>query len=550
MAVLNGNEVLTSKKYTQVYQATHMGENTLPYMYRSFISFTFGGKKIEDFNLIATIANNSLDRRGYASFEDIVTSYDNLNGQQYWNTHYKVNEMNFILATDGINQRDLDAFLMWFRAGETKELILAEHPNRAILARVKDVPQLNLLPFEEKVSFKVNTETYLTSTTLYKGEIILNLVMDQPYWYSLTNILGKRNGDHYENVWDDITVNPPKEINIFASQDALKILYEDGIPLGTMIQDNMLLGNKAFAQVEDNIASKIWDPNYRDDGGNSIANIDNVEGGGACINGDGYIGMTAGAIIDANSKGIQTLYKGSDAFFYYSGTAPSPTIISFTFTPQVDNVTGYITVPANTYALEEESNKPYNTFIVASVNQQELCFTTPNLYTSYNKVNNIFSTYVNENASVTWEGIREMIRTEVRHPYVRAWANHAIDVVSNGAKLPEDEDLSSIKNEMIKFLQNTNNSIEPATFIFNSETGEAKGIFKYHTDENKLSTMEENVGDMLRSNYITIRDRNYPNEDGAIVGWTVAHKEYSHKISHNVAVPLSDISILYKNMYL
>jgi len=49
-------------------------------MNRSFISFTFGGKKIEDFDLIATTVNNSLNREGFASFNDATTTYDVLNG--------------------------------------------------------------------------------------------------------------------------------------------------------------------------------------------------------------------------------------------------------------------------------------------------------------------------------------------------------------------------------------------------------------------------------------------------------------------------------------
>jgi len=60
-------------------------------MERSFISFTYGGKKIEDFDLISTISGSRLDRAGYASFNDIVTSYDILDGQHYWSTHYKTN---------------------------------------------------------------------------------------------------------------------------------------------------------------------------------------------------------------------------------------------------------------------------------------------------------------------------------------------------------------------------------------------------------------------------------------------------------------------------
>jgi len=72
-------------------------------MNRSFISFTYGGKYIEDFNLIATINNNRLDRIGYSPFNDITTSYENLDGQYYWGTHYNPNQMEFTLSTDGID---------------------------------------------------------------------------------------------------------------------------------------------------------------------------------------------------------------------------------------------------------------------------------------------------------------------------------------------------------------------------------------------------------------------------------------------------------------
>jgi len=74
-------------------------------MNRSFISFTYGGKKIEDFDLIATISGDRLDRKGYADFNDTVTTYDNLDGQHYWATHYKTNQLDLTLSTDGIDQK-------------------------------------------------------------------------------------------------------------------------------------------------------------------------------------------------------------------------------------------------------------------------------------------------------------------------------------------------------------------------------------------------------------------------------------------------------------
>jgi len=49
-----------TKKYSQVFLATHEGESSLPFMKKSFISFSFGGKKIEDFNLIAVSNGNYL----------------------------------------------------------------------------------------------------------------------------------------------------------------------------------------------------------------------------------------------------------------------------------------------------------------------------------------------------------------------------------------------------------------------------------------------------------------------------------------------------------
>jgi hypothetical protein len=52
-----------------VYKATHDGAgNRLPYMNRSFISFSYGGRYIEDFNFVATISNNAMTGKIYADF--------------------------------------------------------------------------------------------------------------------------------------------------------------------------------------------------------------------------------------------------------------------------------------------------------------------------------------------------------------------------------------------------------------------------------------------------------------------------------------------------
>jgi len=59
-------------------------------------------------------------------------------------------------VSDDLDQRQLDRFLHWFRGGITRELVLAEHPNRAIMARISAPPQLdNLIPFEKKIQVQV-----------------------------------------------------------------------------------------------------------------------------------------------------------------------------------------------------------------------------------------------------------------------------------------------------------------------------------------------------------------------------------------------------------
>ena len=573
----------------QVYEATHDGEgSSLPYMNRSFISFTFGGKKIESFDLIATFSSNRLNRNGSAEFEDRVSTYDILNGQQYWATHYRANELEFQLSTDGIDQKKLEDFLQWFRAGDTRELILAEHPNRGILARVAQAPQLNLLPFEHNITFKIAGNDYKTKTTLYKGDISIKFVMDEPHWYALDNILGiKKDGSNvYVDEWIDADGHP---VNIFASQDALKILYEDGIPLGSIIQKDMLLGNGALATVEGHEYMRIWD--IADDELHPIIWTDGVpSGSGARIAGevtaemkeadnDGkiksaigtYIGKIAGAIINGAGEGILALptYDEDHALetcghFYYSGTAPAPTIIRFTMTPTI-NEDGYIISPRNKHTRDNDENEvEYDTITIESENKQELQFTTPNIYTSFNKVIEIFD--VDINGVNSWEKVRERIREEVRHAPTREWAMKVLDDAQSSSEndAVATATKSDLNTNMAYFLEDNSGVIQSVTFTFNSETGKATGTFNYRTvsdnspqgnfasyEAASLTTeKEEDVGDMLRSNYIILRDRNMPTDQGYIKEWEVDHKLQSHRIYHNISNEISKVSIWYKNMYL
>ena len=530
-----GSQNITSAiKHSQVYDATHWGDgNRLPFMNRSFISFTYGGRYIEDFNLIATITGDRMDRSGSAPFADTITTYENLDGQFYWATHYQANKMNLVLSTDGIDQKTLDDFLYWFRGGVTRELILSEHPNRAIQARVATTPGLKLLPFEQDVILRIADDTLNTKTTLFKGDITLSFIMDEPYWYSLKNILGKQKNNEYVAVWDDIN---GQEVEIYRSYDALKILYEDGIPLTSMFDTDMLVGNKMYVSAGIKDISRIWDE------GTSVgARIESADAVAPFL-----MGIISGSTVTMDAGGISTLASGEYAYLYYAGTAPSPTEITFTLTPLM-NDNGYIVLPKN---ISTNQSTPYNKIVIESLHKQELRFTTPNIFTSYNKTIEIFRNKINN--LYTWEEVRAAVREEVRHPTVRAYA---VTVVEGLKSQTIDSSLIStaVNNMKLMFCNDNSSGMFDAIFTFNSKTGSASGTFQYRaTSTATFKTVTEDVGDMIKSNYIYLQDRNYP-KDGKITGWKSRNdetKQYSHRIYHDVSSGLKSLEIVFKNMYL
>ena len=65
---------------------------------------------------------------------------------------------------------------------------------------------------------------------------------------------------------------------------------------------------------------------------------------------------------------------------------------------------------------------------------------------------------------------------------------------------------------------------------------------------NSISTAQEDVGDMVKSDYLIIKDRNHPDETGHIVAWNATNdftKTYSHKIEHSVRNGIYNLFIKY-----
>lgn len=558
MGILIGNEVLSSgPKHTQTFLATHDGEgNRLPYMNRSFISFSYGGKPIEDFNLIVTF-NDRLEKNAYADFEDTTSEYETLDGQYYWGTHFKANQLNFTLSTDGMTQQNLDDFKRYFIPGVERELILAEHPNRAIMARVSAAPSMSFLPFEELVTVR-NTQI---STTLYKGSITLTFTMDDPFWYGRLNYIPEyidRDSFEEKNEQDGVATQTDK--------DFLKIYLEDGVPFKEQLENSNV---KSFLN------------------NNQIV-----------INGE------IKALSNSNGVDVDSSHP---AYLFYTGSAPSKPIIQFDMVPLVagandtrqifstdhsnlymDNSGTYYTDDPNkiqvrngvlessvenqaidvntgniiTATMVNESGEQSDNipFILSPVNQVSLAsnnnkysyiriqdpnnedsyfyFTTPGIWTGYNKAISLIS---NSDKTDSLLELKEHMRDEIKEYYSRAWALKVVDDLRMSRGVEVVGEKSELFNEMKKFL----NGSSSATFTFDTATGEATGEFSCLdalTGKVVTTRIKENVGDMVKSPYLIIREKSKIELNDTINSSTC------YKITSNES--LTNFKIYYKNMYL
>lgn len=498
---LIGNEVWSDEvRRGQVYQATHDGEgNRLPFMNRSFMSFSYGGKYIEDFNLIATLGDR-LSKNVYAEFEDSTSDYDTMDGQYYWGTHMNTNTLEFTLSTDYITQVDLDNFKRWFRPGVERELILAEHPNRAIMARVSAPPAISMIPYGEAANIIIEETNYETMTTIYRGDITLSFVMDEPFWYGKLNYMPASINEKMEIV----DANSEGAINTKDNKDCLKIILEDGIPYQTSVNTKTFLGGE-FRVVDvpvvgppDEIAAKV---NFAILGGRSI---------------------TSG--IDIFSSGTD------DSYLFYSGTAKSYPTISFDIEPISSSY--YIISPLNKLSSDNEYSNitltyPNDEFSIFS-------FTTPSIWTAYNYVIKLIKEFEGQDVLK----FKELIRDNVKEQNVRAYTIKQLSTVTNNNGAFNEGWKDSLLNLMNEFLCNNT----PAHFIINSKTGEAKGTFHILNSNGEEITIEENIGDMIRSDYLIIDYRNNLDVDGMI------SSENCTLITSTDN--LKDFKIKYQNMYL
>lgn len=570
----------------QVYQATYGGELRLPSMYRSFISFSFGGEYIQDFGIIRVTEGQRMQSNLYTEFDDLTQEYDVLHGQFYWGTHLKPLVLQYLLSTDGMTQTQLDKFKECFKPGKIKQLIRAQHPNRGILARVQAPPVMNMLAFQGRQRKIIAGSVYDIPTTLYKGDIKVSFICDDPLWYAIKNLIGQRylmsfnNGvveqvrisqdqysdslpenNFYQYRWTDENGN---RVPVMNSGDALKIILQDNIPSPNMIKiyDKLFLG--------DNIT--IQDRQYEVTLANNQKKEASVAALAAPLGGDNppyaavnrsRVGITyAPAIqrLDVRTRNVSLNGINNYAYLYYAGNAPSYPTLYFTIKPQLAS-TGipYIIYPANRYAAEEGLvEKTYNSILLESQQKHEFRFTTPSAWNGYNQALYWFNKLAHakdENgneAGSSLQDVKTYIRDRVTHNGARAYALHIIEGYNLSDILTAGNKLNNIFNAMKGFIYNSStNSCYSSTFSINSKNGICKGQMTYKNTNEQSFTQIENVGDMVRSTYLFLQETNYPlQETGTIEKWD-DEKIQTHHCVHRISSDglITNFGIEYKNMY-
>ena len=482
-------------KNTQVYIATHNEDGTRrPHMYRSFISFSYGGKWIEDFSLIAVTDGDRLSHSLHADFTDITHDPEVYDGQHYWDTHLKANAWDLTLSTDGITDAELEEFRRWFAPGVIRELILAEHPNRGIMARISTTPTYSMIPFEGESEINIAGTMHTVKTTLYKGDITISFVMDDPYWYAINSIIQNN------KIINDAKgyTNDNEVEGKLLREDALKVVYEDNIPLEE--------------QTNSNIFMYYGEPNTR------------------------WCKISSSEL----------------AYLYYAGTAPCKPIFQLMITPTINSRTHLVTFPNNSYS----ASTPYSIIRFTGINTYEFKFTTPSIFTGYNQAVSIFTNLVPDNNS--WEDVRTLLRDGVKHFAPRAFAIMALNIQQANADTQATvsaENITAILDIMPNFFKDM--TYTSNIFKFNCRTGQATATLYYNTItyvNNEIiytpQTTKEDVGDMIRSDYLSLEDRNHSDSNGQISKWNTNEPTNSYKISGNwTNGVVVYITLEYQNLY-
>lgn len=168
-------------------QVEELTRNLMPWG-KEYIDFSFAGRHISEFGLVAVTNSDRYQFAGSPEFEDETSNVNGVWGQYYWGTNFKTKTYNYSLATDGMTERQFEDFKHHFRPGHYGQFYEDAWFDRYCYVRIKAVVDFSFIPFQKEV--EVAGVKFLSR--IYKGECKISFIQDRPFMYSFYQILDSK----------------------------------------------------------------------------------------------------------------------------------------------------------------------------------------------------------------------------------------------------------------------------------------------------------------------------------------------------------------------
>lgn len=243
-------------------QVQELTQNLMPWG-KEYIDFSFAGRHISEFGLVAVTSGDRYQFAGSPDFEDETSDVKGVWGQYYWGTNYKTKTYNYSLATDGMTERQFEDFKRHFRPGHYGQFYEDTWFDRYCYVRVKTVVDFTFIPFQEEAE----VAGVKFSSRIYKGECKIQFIQDKPFMYSFYQVLDSKIAD-LSNANDN-------------GRAAARMMYYSNIPArdswtknikcatGSWFSLPVILEKTLFEKDENGKITKRW-TEYEEQSDNSI----------------------------------------------------------------------------------------------------------------------------------------------------------------------------------------------------------------------------------------------------------------------------------------
>lgn len=147
---------------------------------KSFISFTFDGKGIEEFGMAVVSNGDRYSTNLHPNFSNTISTVPGRIGSIYWGTEITNNTIEVNLATDCMTSRQFLNFKNHFRPGKIGQLSFAETEFCYCYAIISENSIFDFIPFDGVTT--INGKDY--KDTIYKGTTKLIFSIPDIYSYS------------------------------------------------------------------------------------------------------------------------------------------------------------------------------------------------------------------------------------------------------------------------------------------------------------------------------------------------------------------------------